>query len=155
MARRLGGGAGWALAVGLVLAGSAVAAAEEVRVCVIAIIATERNKEVDPKLTCIAEQVQKTHPKLTGFSFKELGCKSMAVGERKEFKLPGNEVAAVTVLEPTGKDKPYRIRLEPPQMKPITYETCCTKFLAIRTPVRTKDNDLLLIAVRVTPCKGK
>ena len=53
-------------------------------------------------------------------------------------------------------DKMERVRLKvcPPLMGPITYSTPCGKFLPIVTPFRTKNKDLLIIAIRVQPCNG-
>jgi hypothetical protein len=152
MAVGCGGAGRWALALGVVLAAGAAAAAEEVRVCVIAIVATERNDKVDPKLTCIAREVQKKNPKLKGFTFTDLGCKSVTVGEPKEFKLPGDEVATITVRRAADEHNRVRLEVKPPRMKRISYETICGKFLAIMTPVHTGDGDVVILAVRVTPC---
>ncbi len=40
-------------------------------------------------------------------------------------------------------------------MGAITYETPCGKFLPIETPLRTKKNEMVIIAIRVQPCRGK
>ena len=45
-----------------------------------------------------------------------------------------------------------QVKVAPPQMGEITYDTCCGKFLPLVTPVRTANKDLLIIAVRVQPC---
>ena len=47
------------------------------------------------------------------------------------------------------------MKIEPPLLGEITYETCCGKFLPVITRYRTKDNQLLIIAVRVQMCEGK
>src|SRR5262249_17413516 len=51
----------------LVTAGPA--AAQAVKVSVVAILASENSDYVDPRLACIAREVQKMDPKLTGFRF--------------------------------------------------------------------------------------
>src|SRR3546814_8641453 len=58
-----------AAAVLLILAAAAPARAEEknVKVTVIAILATDQNKEINPKVKEIAQEVQKVDPSLTGF----------------------------------------------------------------------------------------
>jgi hypothetical protein len=48
-----------------------------------------------------------------------------------------------------------RLKVGPPMMGEITYEAPCDKFLPIQTPLRTKKNEMVIIAVRVQPCKGK
>jgi hypothetical protein len=146
----------WAVFLAPVLANArAVAADEEVRVCVIAILASQRDKKVDPRLTCIAKELRKMYPELTGFRLARddgMSCQSVAVGARKLFKLPENESAVITVERAADKDNRVRLKVRPPRMKAITYTCPCGKFLPIVTPIRTKVDDLLIIAVRVTPC---
>jgi hypothetical protein len=130
------------------LAGVARAAADEVRIRVVVILATERNDTVDPKLACVAREVQKTHPKLTGFRLGDVSCKSVGVGVKEEFKLIDNEVATVTVRKPADKDSCVEVSVKPPRMREITYRTACRKCFPILTPYRTKDDDVLIIAVQ-------
>jgi hypothetical protein len=155
--------AGWGpkLVIGLMAlttlfgSGRAAAAEEPVRVCVIAILATKRDDKVDPRLKCIAKELRKMHPELTGFRLARddgMSCQSVTVGTRKVFKLPENESATVTVHHGADKENRVEVKVRPPRMKAITYESPCGKFLPIVTPVRTKDGDLLIIGVRVTPC---
>jgi hypothetical protein len=127
--------------------------AEEVRVRVVAIIATESNTNVDPKLACVAREVQKTHPKLTGFRLANMSCQSVAVGAKQEFKLVDSEVAVLTVRKPAEKDHTVEVSVKPPRMAEITYRIACKKCFPILTPYRTKDNDMLIMAVQL-PCCG-
>jgi len=143
----------WPLALVLLLA-AGVAVAEEVRICVITIIATERDKKIDPKLKRVAEEVQKDYPELTGFQFKNMGCKSVTVGGKEEFKLIEDEVATVRVKQAADSDNKVELCIKPPRMKEITYRTACGKFLPIMTPVRTKEGDVLIIGVCLRPCRG-
>jgi hypothetical protein len=126
-----------------------------VRVSIVVILASERDPKVHPKLKCIADEVRKMYPKLKGFRLHDVRYKSLPVGIKDVFELVENETAAVTVQ--CGADKKDRVRLKiaPPKMGEITYSTPCGKFLPIVTRYRTKQNELLIIAVRVEPCKGK
>jgi hypothetical protein len=141
----------------LVPAGCTADAEEKgkVRVCVVVILATEGDNKVDKRLEQIAGEVRKMHPKLTGFRFEKVCCKSLAIGEKDQFELLDDQAAAVTVQRGADKNDKVRLKVRPPRMGEITYSTACGKFLPIVTPYRNKANDLLIIAVRVQPCHGK
>jgi hypothetical protein len=156
--------AGWAgasrgcLVLALLLGVTAAARAEDketVRVCVIAILATDKNANVDEDIKCIAKEVRKTNPELTGFKLAKMSCQSVEVGGKKDFELVDDQVAAITIAPPADNDDHYRIKLTPPKLGRITYTSTCRKFLPIKTRYRTKDNELLIIAVSVNPCRRK
>ena len=147
---------GWAFAAALLLALAGPAGAgEKVRVTVVTILATEHNEDVDPKLRRIAREVRKKHPRLTGFQMSRMCWKSLEVGARDDFDLVAGQVASVMVRRGADKDNRVRLKVAPPLMSKITYDTACGKFLPIVTPFTTGDGDRLLIAVRVQPCRGK
>jgi hypothetical protein len=126
---------------------------ETVQVSVIAILATERDDKIDPKLECIAREVRKTHKKLTGFQLAgTMSRKPLAVGDRDTFDLIADQKVGVTVKRSADEKDRVQVKVAPPQMGEITYDTCCGKFLPIVTPYRTKNKDWLIIAVRVQPC---
>jgi hypothetical protein len=127
---------------------------EKVRVAVITILASEKDDHVDGKLECIARQVRLKCDKLKGFRCDKMTCRSVAVGDQERFDLGHDQTATITIKR--GADDCDRIELKvaPPQMGGITYTTACGKFFPIVTPVRTKNNDLLILAVRVQPCRG-
>jgi hypothetical protein len=126
---------------------------ETVQVSVIAILATERNDKIDPKLECIAREVCKTNKKLTGFHLATMTCnKSLATGVKETFDVVADQKVGVTVKRCADEKNRVQVKVVPPQMGEITYDTCCGKFLPIITPFRTANNDLLIIAVRVQPC---
>jgi hypothetical protein len=127
---------------------------ETVRVSVLAILATERNDKVDPRLTCIAKEIRKTHPELTGFQIIKMTRRSLTIGARETFELVGDQKAVVAVQHGADADNHVEVKIAPPLMGEITYDTCCGKFFPIVTPFR-KDHDLLILAVRVQPCHGK
>jgi hypothetical protein len=127
----------------------------KVRVSVVVILASEKDDKVDKKLECIAREVRKMHPKLKGFKLVNLSCKSLTVGAADKFDLVEDEQTSITVLRAADKMDRVRLKVGPPMMGQITYSTPCGKFLPILTPVKTKTNEHVLIAVRVQPCNGK
>jgi hypothetical protein len=156
MLRKYPGTSRWCLVLAALLSGAATATAEEkVRVCVIAILATERDDKVERKLECIAREVQKMNPKLTGFRLESMSCQSLAVGTRDNFKLVEDQVASVLIQQAADKDNRIQLKVTPPQMGEITYMTACGKFLPILTPFRTKKDEVLIIGIQVRPCQGK
>ena len=127
----------------------------EVLVSVVAILATEQNKTINPRVACIAREVRKLHPKLTGFRLAKMSCKSIGVPGTDCFDLVADQHAAVTVLKATGKDGPVQLKVTPPTLGEITYTTCCGKFFPMVTRYQTKNREWLIVAVRVQHCKGK
>jgi hypothetical protein len=148
------------LCLGLILLPLVAAAAdkeekkETVEVAVVAILATDRNKDIDPKLECIARQVCKTHKELTGFQMGRMTRKSLAIGAKETFELIGKQKATVTVVRGADENNHVQLKIDPPGLGEITYDTCCGKFLPIATPYRTKNNDMLILAVCVRTCRG-
>ena len=128
---------------------------EPVEVSLIAILATDRNDKVDPKLACIARQVRRTHKELTGFQMATVTSKSLTVGNRYVFEVVGAQKVGVTVQQGADEKDRVQVKVAPPGMGEITYDTCCGKFLPIVTPFRTKDKELLIVAVCVRPCRDK
>ncbi len=148
-------GVGFVVLTLLAAAPAGHAGEETVQVSVIAILATERDDKIDPKLACIAREVSKTHKKLTGFQLAKLTRKSLAIGTKDTFELVGDQKVAVSVKRGADEKNRVEVKVTPPRMGEITYDTCCGKFLPIVTPFRTTNNDLLIIAVRVQPCHEK
>jgi hypothetical protein len=146
------------LAAGLLLAafgGLALCADDEIKICVVAILANDREVSVDQKISCIAKEVQKKHSSLTCFKVATTNCKGLAVGTKENFKLVDKETASVTVEQ--GPDKVGRVKLtvKVPTVGDITYLTACGKCFPFVTDYQTKDHDQLIIAVMVKPCKGE
>jgi hypothetical protein len=127
---------------------------QEVQVTVLTILATERDAKVDRCVECIAREVRKMYPRLTGFRRGPMARKPVLVGQKGAFKLVADQVAVVTVEHGADDDNRVQLTVAPPQMGEITYETCCGKFFPIVTHFRTRQNELLIIAVRVQPCHG-
>lgn len=141
-----------ALLVLLVATSLLWAAEPAIKVSVVAILASDRDNKIDPQLQNIAEEVQRRiDPKLTSFRLDKMCCKSVKIGNRDTFDLGHDQVAVITV-ESKDDEGRIQLRVAPPRMGEITYQTTCGKFLPMVTRFRTKKNELLLLAVRVQPC---
>jgi hypothetical protein len=128
---------------------------DTVEVAVIAILATDRHNQINPKLDCIARQVRKTRKELTGFQLATMTSQPLPIGVSHVFEVVGNQKVGVTVLRGADEKDRVQVKVAPPGMGEITYDTCCGKFLPIVTEFRTKDKELLIIAVCVRPCHEK
>jgi hypothetical protein len=125
---------------------------DQVKVTVVAVLATSQNKNVDAKLECLAKEVQKNHPELTGFKLERCSCQELSVGDKFKFRLVDDEVAEVSIQRGPGKNDRVGLTLKPPKGGDIAYTSCCGKFFPICTRYFTKDNEQLIIAVRVQCC---
>src|SRR5262245_52072308 len=128
--------------------------APEVKVSVVTILASEQSKKVDPELDCIAREVRKVHPHLTGFRLVKTACKGVPLRGTETFDLVVDQKATVTVLRDADKNNRVRLKVTLPTMGEVTYVTPCGKFFPIMTRYQTKEQELLLLAVRVQPCPG-
>ena len=144
----------WAVGVGW-LADAPVIRADErkVRITVAAILATDRNNTVDPKLARIAREIQKTDPQLTGFVLAQTTRKSLPVGGNFQFPLVDQEVVDIVVDKGVDQQNMVSLKLKPPQLGEIVYMTACDKFFPIVTRYQTKDKDRLIIAIMVRPSR--
>jgi hypothetical protein len=124
-----------------------------VRVTVVAILATDKDDKIDPKLKGIARVVKKSEPQLSGFRVVRNTQVSIPPGGQHKFPLVDRETAEVTVQQGTEADNKVVLRVKAPQMGEIVYTTACGKFLPIVTRYQTKDNDRLIVAIMVGACK--
>jgi hypothetical protein len=127
---------------------------EKIKVSVVAVLAHNRDSNVDSRLKCLAEELRKAVPKLTGFKMGKMSCRSLTVGARETFELVDDQVAVLTLVRAADKGNVIELKLTPPQMGEVTYETSCGCFFPIITKYRTRDtNDVLIVAVRVQSCR--
>jgi hypothetical protein len=136
------------------VAGVLTAAEPAIKVSVVAILASEKGDRIDERLREIAQEVQRVDPRLSSFRMVKMNCKSVTIGNKDTFDLVADQTATVTV-EQREKDGRVQLKVAPPLLGEITYMTTCGKFLPIVTRFRTKNNELLILAVRVQPCPGK
>jgi hypothetical protein len=128
--------------------------ARKVRVSVVAILASEKSDKVDDKLKAIAAEVRRMRPALKGFTMANLSCKSLSIDAADIFDLIEGQRARVVIEKAADRMDRIQLKVTPPKMGEITYETPCGKFLPILTPIKTKAGEVLIIAIRVQPCNG-
>jgi hypothetical protein len=131
------------------------AADDKVTVSVIAIVATDQNEKIDTKLVNIAMELQKLNPKLTGFHSPIETSKEVAINSKEKFELVEGQVVTITVEQAANQANKNILKVSPPTLGDITYETTCGKFFPIITEYKTKGGDILIIAIRVQPCREK
>jgi hypothetical protein len=125
----------------------------EVKVSVVAILASKQEGKTDERLTCLAREIRKANPHLKSFQFAKMTCRSIRLrGPAESFDLFADQKALVTVLKPADRDNHVELKVSPPTMGEITYTTCCGKFFPIITRYETANKEILILAVRVQPC---
>jgi len=129
--------------------------AQDARVTVVSILATDRNQDVDAKLKEVAKEVQKREPNLRGFRLGTTTCKELNVGQKEVFDLIREKASAdVKLLAKNDSKERVTIEVKPPRVGAITYETCYDKFFPIVT--RYLDNgEQLIVAVMVKKPEAK
>jgi hypothetical protein len=151
-------GLAFSLALASFLLASGTAAADDpsrLRITVVAILATDSNSHVDPKVNRIAQEVQKLEPTLTGFRMAKATAKSLSVADSATFSLVDDQQVTVAVEHGANQDKRVGLRVKLTGVGEITYETKCGKCFPIVTRYQTKDNERLIIAVMARPCTKK
>lgn len=128
---------------------------EEVKITVVAILATDQNTKICPTLESLAAEVRKKRPHLTGFCQAVQTCKSVAVGKEDTFGLVERQIANVTVCHGANEKNRVCLRVKSPGVGEITYTAACGKFFPIVTGYQTKNKDTLIIAIRVETCNSK
>ena len=146
---------GFVLVVAGILAMAADPPPPSVRVTVVVVFACSGHKEVHPKLTALAQEVQKKNEKWTGFKLAATLQKSIPVGESDTFELVEGQNLKVTVDKPKDKTGRIGMTLDAPGLGEIQYSCVCDKFVPVITPHVTKTGEQLIIAVLAKPCSGK
>jgi hypothetical protein len=145
--------AGAALLRGAVRAGDN--SPREVKVSVVAILASEQAGKIDARLEEVAKALRERRPELKSFRLAKMTCRSVRVGKAEKFDLVADQKAIITVLKPADKENRNQIKLTPPTGGEITYTIICDKFFPIVTTYKTNGGETLIIAVRAQPCNGK
>lgn len=122
-----------------------------VRVTVVVILASETSTTVDPKVECIAREVQKLEAKLTGFKLARTTSKVISVTSKGVFPLVDNETVTVTVEHGPDMHRRVGLKVKPTSLGEITYDTACGKCFPIVTRYETAGKERLIIAILVRP----
>jgi len=137
------------------LAADDVPPMREVNVSVVAILASEQDGKIDPRLEDVAREIQRRHPQLKSFRMGTITSKKVPVrGEAQSFDLVADQKADITVLKTADKNNRVQLKITPPTLGEITYTTTCGKFFPFVTRYQTSNRESLIIAVRVQPCNG-
>jgi hypothetical protein len=126
-----------------------------VAVSVVAVLATDQNDKIDPRIKCIADEARNHDPTLTGFRIAARSTQTVPVGGRYDFDLGCDQTLRVVVQQKNDKEDCYRLIITPPQMGKIKYTTTCGKYIPVMTPFKTKDGELLIVAICVRNCADK
>jgi hypothetical protein len=132
--------------------------ADEIDITVLAILASEKHTEINPKLVEFAKLAQIKDSKLTGFRIDRTNAKKLELGQTNKFELVEDEVVEVTVNKERNEKGRITLTIKPPKLNQITYECVCDKFFAMATQhyvVKDKDRQQLFIAVMAKPCAMK
>jgi hypothetical protein len=130
--------------------------AEDFKVTVVAILASDRHKEINPKLVQIADEIRKRDQSLTGWKIERTTAKTLKLNQKEAFPLYGDINAEVTVLSGEDKEKSLRLNVKAPHAGEVTYTNKADKFFPIMTRYQTeKDKERLIIAVMVKPVPSK
>jgi len=130
-------------------------AGRRIRVTVLVVLASEKSDMIDPRVKCIAEEVRKRNPQLKGFQLGPIRQESLAVDQVATFQLGEGHTAVVVVKKAACAKNRVELAVIPPCQGEIVYQTVCEKFLPIITRCQTKNQERLILAVRVQPCKGR
>jgi hypothetical protein len=128
------------------------ARAENIQVTVLAIVATDKDTKIDPELKCLAEELRKKEPSLTGFRLVRTTRKSVPVGGEDTFPLLDNKEVTVCIKSGVDKEKKVRLTIKGTGRDEIMASVICGKCWPVRTKHVTKDEERLFLAILIKPC---
>jgi hypothetical protein len=137
---------------GFLLVAAPTWAGDDIKVCVVAILVSDKNNVVDERLVDFAKEVQKLKPHLTGFKVGNSSSESIPMGETKVFRLVDKQTIEVTVNSTVDENGRIVLTIKPPNLNQITYTCTCNRYFSMATQYYTKDKEQLFIAVMGKPC---
>lgn len=145
-----------AAAVVLAFVAAGPAWADEFRVTVVSVLASDRHTNIDAKLAALAEEVRKRDQSLTGFRIERSTVETIPAQQKKAFPLVGDLTTDVTVVSFDAKEKKVKVTIKGPTTGDITYTTVPDKFFPVLTRHQTeKEKERLVFAVMVRPVPAK
>jgi hypothetical protein len=127
-------------------------AEKKIKISLVVVMASERGDVVQEELKCLAEAVRRKYPTLKSFRIESMKCLDVAENERVTFPLPENQKAVFVVHCACDHKKKVCLAATATTLGEIEYGTVCGKFLPIVTRYYTRDNERIVLAVRVQPC---
>lgn len=130
---------------------------ERVEITVVAVLAHDKDDKVHPKLKCLAPEVKKKDPKLTGLRLGKTSCKSLALGGSETFPLVDGKEATIEVKRCSEDPTRFCLKVKAPSLVgEITYSVVCGKYMPFDTKyVTKKEGERLFLAIMVQPCPAK
>ena len=130
---------------------------ERVKVTVVVILANDRDATVHPKLECLARELRKKHPKLTGFGMGQTTSKSLAAHAAGTFPLIDGREAVIAVKRCSENPDRFCLKVKSPALVgEIVYSAACGKYMPFDTGyISKKGRDQVFLAVMVEPCPGR
>lgn len=130
---------------------AATAWADDVRVTVVAIAASDRNTNVDPKLAEVAREVKKHDSSLSGFRIANTAVKEFNVGQKQSFPLADDAKVDITITAKDDSKQRVKLAVKAPAVGEIVYQTGYDKFFPIVTRQLTTAGERLIVAIMVKP----
>lgn len=127
---------------------------DPVKVTLVVILASEEGDKIDPHLIAIAKEVQNLHPHLTSFTLKHMESKSLKYAEKVSLQTVEKQKVSMVIKHGADKENRVGLAVTAPTLSEVEYRTVCGKFLPIVTRYQTKSKELLILAIRVQPCRG-
>jgi hypothetical protein len=126
---------------------------KNVKVTLVVILASEQGNKVDKELRALAREVQIKNPNLKSFRIKSMAIKSLAADEKCIIPLVDNKTATIVIKHGADREKRISLAVTAPDQGEIVYRCVCDKFLPIVTRYQTRNDERLILAIGVQPCK--
>ncbi|HZZ82497.1 MAG TPA: hypothetical protein VFE62_28620 [Gemmataceae bacterium] len=139
---------------GAVCAGDCWDEKDPVKVTLVVILASEEGNHVDKRLKAVATEIQKLHPHLKSFSIKSQEQRSLKPNEKVSLMCAEKRKVDMVINHGADKDNRVSLKIKPPQMSELEYQSVCGKFLPIVTPCKTAKGETIILAIRVEPCRA-
>ncbi len=104
-----------------------------VQITVVVILASDRCKCIDPRLAEIACELQKAHPKLTGFTVVSMTKMSLPADGKGKFVCIEDTCVEVVVRKCVDANNKVCLQVTAPLQDKVVYDTICGKFCLIMT----------------------
>jgi hypothetical protein len=132
------------------------ACAQDVRVTVVTILASDKSDFVDPKLKDLAQEVKSREPNLKGYRLGKTAHRDISFNQKQAIRLFDDKDYStdVTLIGKDDTGKRAEIEIKPPLIGAIRYQTAYDKFFPIVTRA-VVDGERLIIAYMVKPAEKK